>query len=122
MNSTCKFLGEDLDKEKGIYLRVPLEELKILQETVNSLPLEDSLKTNLIMQVKNDILQRLRYLQAIPAKKGLARAVRIIPGLIERLNKKVTFEFNGQDVMLDSEVAYELNTPYIYLEMLLTTE
>jgi two-component system chemotaxis sensor kinase CheA len=115
MESSRKFLGEDVDKEDGIFLRVPLEELKTLKDAVHHLPIEESLKNSLIFQVKNDIIQRIRYLQAIPAKKGLARAIRIIPGLVERLNKKVEFEFTGQELMLDCEIAYELNTPLVHL-------
>jgi two-component system chemotaxis sensor kinase CheA len=74
-----------------------------------------SLKEKMVLQLKEEILRRFRQLRAVPAKKGVARALKIVPGLMERLGKNAVFRFEGQETLLDCETASELNTPLIHL-------
>jgi two-component system chemotaxis sensor kinase CheA len=69
----------------------------------------------MIDEINEDIIRRLRLLFMVPAKKGFARAVKIVPGLIHRLGKNALFCFEGQDIPVDCEAAGELNTPLVHL-------
>jgi two-component system chemotaxis sensor kinase CheA len=115
MESSKKLLGDDLDREAGVYLRIPLEELKRHMVEIKAMAIDESLKHKMIDQIKNEILARLRTLCTVPAKKGFARALKIVPGLINRLGKNAEFKFDGQDTMIDYDVASELSTPLVHL-------
>lgn len=110
-----KILGEDLEGGSGIFLRIPLDELKKYIHEIHEMTITENLKDKMIDRVRDQILHRLRTLTTVPARKGLARAVKIVPGLIERLEKDIRFEFEGQEIPIDCETAHELNTPLIHL-------
>jgi chemotaxis protein histidine kinase CheA len=115
VENSKKLLGDDIDKETGMYLRIPLGELKRHMAEIKAMAIDEALKHKMIDQIKDEILRRLRTLLFVPAKKGFARAVKIVPGLIERLGKNAEFLFEGQDTAVDCEVASELNTPLVHL-------
>jgi sensor domain CHASE-containing protein/signal transduction histidine kinase len=115
VESSRKFLGDDIESEAGIYLRIPLRELKRQIVEIQSLQIEGSLKDRVASRIKDEIVKRLKTLQTVPAYKGLARSLKIIPGLIERIGKNVDFHFEGKDIPLDCEIAYNLNTPLIHM-------
>jgi sensor domain CHASE-containing protein/signal transduction histidine kinase/HAMP domain-containing protein len=108
-------LGDDIEKEIGVYLRIPLEELKRHMAEIKAMGIDESLKHRMIDEIKEEIIRRLRSLLMVPARKGFARAVKIVPGLIRRLGKDALFCFEGQDIPVDCETAGELNTPLVHL-------
>jgi two-component system, chemotaxis family, sensor kinase CheA len=110
-----KLLGEDIEKETGVYLRIPLEDLKRHLREIGEMAIDESLKHKMIDEIKGEITRRLRSLLIVPARKGFARAVKIVPGLIERLGKNAQFRFEGQDTPIDCEIAGELTTPLVHL-------
>jgi PAS domain S-box-containing protein len=110
-----RLLGDDIEKETGVYLRIPLEELKRHMAEIREMPIDESLKHVMIDKIKEEIIRRLRSLLVVPAKRGFARAVKIVPGLIQRLGKNARFNFVGQDSPIDCEAAAELNTPLVHL-------
>jgi len=110
-----RLLGEDVERESGIFLRIPLEELKRHMAEIREMSIDESLKHKMIDEIKDEIIRRLRSLLVVPAKRGFARAVKIVPGLIQRLGKNAQFNFEGQDTLIDCEVAGELITPLIHL-------
>ena len=108
-------LGDDFEKETGVFLRIPLAELKRHMAAIQEMTAKEPLDFGSIEEKKEEIMSRLRPLLTIPARKGFARAVKIVPGLVQRLGKNAHFTFNGQDTLVDCEAACELNTPIIHL-------
>lgn len=108
-------LGEEFDAEGGMSLRIPLAELRRHMEEIRRMHIDEELKAAMVAKIKEEILRRLRSLEAVPARRGLGRSLKIVPGLIERLGKDVEFAFGGQDTPVDCEVASELNTPLVHL-------
>jgi PAS domain S-box-containing protein len=108
-------LGEDIEKESGIFLRIPLEELKRHMSEIKEMTIDESLKHKMIDEIKAEIIRRIRSMLVVPARRGFARAVKIVPGLIQRLGKNAQFNFEGQETFIDCEVAGELVTPLIHL-------
>jgi sensor domain CHASE-containing protein/signal transduction histidine kinase/HAMP domain-containing protein len=112
--SAKRILGEEIEGG-GIFLRIPLEELKRHMQEIRAMTIDDNLKDKMIGRIKEEILLRLQHMRTVSARKGLARSLKIVPGLIERLGKNIRFEFEGQDILIDCEIAHELNTPLIHL-------
>lgn len=111
---TRKIMGDDIELS-DIYLRVSLKELNSHLKAIREMTIEEPLKSAMILKIKEEIIRRLKNLKYVPARKGLARSLKIIPGLIQRLEKDAQFTFEGQDEPIDYEVAYELNTPLVHL-------
>ena len=110
-----RILGDDLDSGSGIFLRISLDELKKYMNDIRAMAIDETLKDRMIGRIKEEILSRLKNLISVPARRGLARSLKIVPGLIERLGKKIRFDFEGQETAIDCEIAHELNTPLIHL-------
>jgi two-component system chemotaxis sensor kinase CheA len=51
----------------------------------------------------------------VPAKRGIAKALKLIPGLNARLQKDIVFSIHGEEIPIDCEIARELNTPLVHL-------
>jgi sensor domain CHASE-containing protein/HPt (histidine-containing phosphotransfer) domain-containing protein/HAMP domain-containing protein len=108
-------LGDDVGTEGTVYLRVASEDLRRYIEEIQGMAIEDALKNAMVGKIKEEVLRRLKLLRTVPARRGLARSVKIVPGLIERLGKDTEFRFEGQDTPVDCDVARELNTPLVHL-------
>jgi len=115
VQSSRRFLGDDIERESGILVQVSLNRLKGISDSIKDMCVEEELKNKIIGRLKHEILCRLKELRCIPASKGLARSLKIVPGLIDRLGKNARFAFQGQDTLIDSEVAHELNGPMVHL-------
>ncbi|OGS34859.1 MAG: hypothetical protein A2293_07030 [Elusimicrobia bacterium RIFOXYB2_FULL_49_7] len=116
VESARKILGDEVDREAGIFLKIPLSELKRYQAEIESMEIQSDLKEKLILKIKTEMLKRIRHLQNVPAKKGLARSLKIVSNLKKRLNKEETvFRVEGEETPINAEVAHELNTPLIHL-------
>lgn len=109
------FLGDDPDEASGGYLRVPLERLRKEIAFVQSMAIDGTTQGLMLQRLKAEVTVRLKALSAVPARRGLARAVKIVPGVIERVGKDIDFVFAGQDTPIDYETALELNTPLVHL-------
>ncbi|MFH0919187.1 MAG: CHASE4 domain-containing protein [Fibrobacterota bacterium] len=115
VDSCKKILGDDITTTAGIFLRISLEELKRHITDIQAMPVDETLKDKMVLRLKEEILRRFRLLRTVPAKKGLARSIKIVAGLKERLGKCANFRFEGQDTLIDCETAHELNTPLVHL-------
>ncbi|MBN1983851.1 MAG: HAMP domain-containing protein [Chitinivibrionales bacterium] len=115
VSSSSTILGENLEKEKDLCLRIPLSNLRHHMDTIRTMTIDTSVKEKIVDKIKEVMLQRLKELELVPSRRGLGRSIKIVPSLINRLGKKVTFNFQGQDVLIDFEKACELNTPLVHL-------
>jgi two-component system chemotaxis sensor kinase CheA len=94
---------------------VSSEELRKHIEEIRRMAVEESLKDAIIARIKKEILRRLSSLREVPARRGLARSLKIVPGLIQRLGKDVAFELSGENTPIDCDIARELNTALIHM-------
>lgn len=99
-------LGDEI-ASTGPMLRIPLTSLQQLEGLAQRGELSENFRA--------ELAGKLQELQQIPAKKGLERTTRLIPGLISRLGKKVKFSFTGEEVPIHYELAQELNGPLTHL-------
>ncbi len=107
VRETEKLLGVSLDGAKGAALRIDSHEIRRHMDEIGALPLAAGHRAA--------ILERLAELRRIDLKKGLARSLRIVPGLIQRLDKDVEFRVEDGGLRLDCDVAHELNGPLVHL-------
>ncbi len=105
-----RILGDDGLESGGMYLPVPLRELDAVSGMARQLCRE-----GMAGKRGGDLVRALRMLRMTPAKKGLARAVRIIGDLIRRTEKDIAFHFEGREALLDCEMARALNDPLVHL-------
>ncbi|MBF0547302.1 MAG: Hpt domain-containing protein [Candidatus Riflebacteria bacterium] len=98
-------LGEE--QETGPLMRIPLDEIKELAVKVK----ENNLSDNLI----NILSEKLSHFQKIPAKKAFERTIRLIPGLIARLEKEVQLIFSGGETPVHYDLARELNPVLVHI-------
>lgn len=113
--SARAILGEDAGAEGGVLLRVSSAEIASHMEYLKSLGhVPDSAEATAAL-LKREALARFAALRAVPAKRGLARSLRIVPGLIDRLAKDAVFDLVGADQEIDCDVARELNAPLIHM-------
>jgi two-component system chemotaxis sensor kinase CheA len=54
-------------------------------------------------------------MRTVPARKGLARSMKIVPDLIRRMQKNVAFTVEGNDTPIDCELAQELNASLVHI-------
>jgi sensor domain CHASE-containing protein/signal transduction histidine kinase len=113
---TAKLLfGEDFGENSDIFLRISLEKIKREFAALESLISTELIGLHKHNEIKQKIEMRFQALRAIPAKRGLAKAFKIVPGLLKKLEKNILFEIEGSDVPIDCEIARELNTPLIHI-------
>ena len=61
------------------------------------------------------LLDQLRAWQCVPAQKALAKALKIVPGLIQRLGKPIEFTLGRKEEPIPVRYAPALNTALIHL-------
>jgi len=115
VEGTKKILGDDAVDSTDIHLRISLAKLASEAATVQSLVERELVDAARAKRLAGAIARRLTALRCIPARKGFARALRIVPGLIQRLGKNVVFDFTGADVPIDVEAARDLTTALVHL-------
>lgn len=113
--SAKKIIGDDMSETSDITLKISLEKLKNISSIINDLLEKELLDSNTAHKLQCEITRQLDKLKAVPARKGLAKALKIVPDLIKKLQKEIVFDFEGADVPLDCEIAHELNTPLVHL-------
>lgn len=107
--------GEEVNESNDICLRIPLETLKFHFTALNKVLNCYFADHNYYSTIKNRIDQQYLELRSIPAKRGIAKALKIIHELIRKLNKNVEFDIKGAEIPIDCELAKQLNTPLIHL-------
>jgi sensor domain CHASE-containing protein/HPt (histidine-containing phosphotransfer) domain-containing protein len=110
-----KILGDDIIEHHDITVRISIEKLNRELDVIKTLLRNELVDNATMIRLQERIETQFKYLSTIPAKKGLAKALKILPGLIKKTNKNVLFEFTGEDIPINCEVAKELNTPLIHL-------
>jgi len=106
VGKTEKLLGQKIGDGETV-LRINASDIQSLIEKVASLQIQDS--------DRNAIIEILQSFRSVSVKKGLGQSLKIIPGLIERLEKNVVFELEDNNVRLDCDLSKELNTPFVHL-------
>ncbi|MBF0449634.1 MAG: Hpt domain-containing protein [Candidatus Magnetomorum sp.] len=106
VEKTEQLLGQKIGGGDTV-IRVSANDIKSLIERVSSMPIP----TN----ERESIVGTLQSFRNVSVKKGLGQALKIIPGLIERLDKEVVFELIDNNVGLDCDLSRELNTPFVHL-------
>jgi len=106
VEKTEKLLGQKIGDGDTV-LRVSANDIKLLIENVSQMPIP--------VNEKESIVKTLQSFRSVSVKKGLGQALKIIPGLIERLDKNVAFELNDNNLRLDCDLSKELNTPFVHL-------
>ncbi|MGK5092716.1 ATP-binding protein [Deltaproteobacteria bacterium TL4] len=103
---TEKLLGHILDESGDLQLRISSSEIKQQMYDISTMFIPD--------EPKKEIVSRLRTLRQLDVNKALARSIKIVPGLIERLEKDISFTVEDK-TRIDCDVANELNTPLVHL-------
>jgi chemotaxis protein histidine kinase CheA len=109
-----QIMGDDMDMSDTC-LRISLNKLRNEYRAIHALPVEQGSNRNNLTQLQVTIQQKFRELCSVPALKGFGRALRIIPDLIRRLKKQVNFQLVGGEILIDYEIARELNNPLVHL-------
>jgi two-component system chemotaxis sensor kinase CheA len=107
IDNTRHILGDDVELSDDIQLKVPLKQINKTMQIVSDMTLDS--------HYQSALLDNIRNLKEVPIRKGFARSLKIIPDLISRLKKDISFSFTDNDVMIDWEVANALNTALIHL-------
>ena len=115
VESTRKIMGDDLGDGNDLYLKIALSKLKEESAAINELLGRQLLDRDIADRLLRGIESHLRTLRYIPARRGFGKALKIVPGLISRLQKNVQFKCEGGEVPVDCEIARELNTPLVHL-------
>jgi sensor domain CHASE-containing protein/HPt (histidine-containing phosphotransfer) domain-containing protein len=113
--SAKKIIGDEISETSDITLKISLEKLKTISSIINNLLEKELLDHKTAAKLHCEINKQLYKLRSVPARKGLAKALKIVPDLIKKLQKEIVFDFEGADVPLDCELARELNTPLVHL-------
>ncbi len=104
---TSKLLGHGIGDEDDAVLRISARALSAQMEKIEAMAIPEA--------ARREILAGLNGFRLVPARKGLGRALRIVPALVERLYKEVSFAIDGEETLLDLDVARILNTPLVHL-------
>jgi sensor domain CHASE-containing protein/signal transduction histidine kinase len=115
VDNAAKILGEDVDNASEINLRITLDKIRTECLAVREIIRNDLDDTAVARALTVKIEQRLQNLREIPARRGLAKALKIMPGLLQRCGKNITINFGGAEVPIDCELARELTSPLIHL-------
>lgn len=110
-----ELFGDEFNDNPDIHLRIPLERIKNGFKSFDNTLQAERLNPDQYRRISDKLKQQLVSLRQIPAKRGLAKALKTAPGVIRRLQKNINFTINGSEILLDCEIAKDLNTPLIHL-------
>jgi len=106
VQKTEKLLGQKIGGGDTV-LRVNASDIQSLIDKVSNLPIQ--------CNDRDVILETLQSFRSVSVQKGLGQALKIIPGLIERLEKDVVFDLQDNNARLDCDLSRDLNTPFVHL-------
>jgi signal transduction histidine kinase/molybdopterin converting factor small subunit len=106
VEKTEKLLGQKIGGGDTV-IRVNASDIQSLIEKLSrlSIPADD----------KESLIGTLQSFRSVSVQKGLGQALKIVPGLIERLEKNVVFDLQDNNARLDCDLSRELNTPFVHL-------
>ena len=114
-NARNLFGDEMLENSTDLHLRVSLDKIKhqsaLLRQLVDRHLVENSEGKEIIEALNAALCQS----RCIPARKGFAKVLKIIPGLSRRLEKPIHFDIVGGETPLDYEIAHKLNNALVHL-------
>ncbi|MBF0410330.1 MAG: Hpt domain-containing protein [Candidatus Riflebacteria bacterium] len=99
-------LGEEAETS-GAILRIPLSEIRQIEESLRKFENPEN--------GMNQVIRHVNDLQKITARKAFLRITRLIPGLMERLQKNAEFSFIGEETPIHYEMAQQLSAPLMHL-------
>jgi len=106
VEKTEKLLGQKIGGGDTV-LRVNASDIQSLIEKVFNLPIQSD--------DRDAIIATLQSFRSVSVQKGLGQALKIVPGLVERLEKDVVFNLEDNNARLDCDLSRELNTPFVHL-------
>ncbi len=115
VESTRRILGDSISDHSDQHIRISLNKIQQQTDSIRDIITEGVLDYHQSKTLSNKVVAALRPLQSIPAQRGLAKALKIIPGLSRRLGKKVDISFIGGDVEIEYLCAHALNTVLVHL-------
>jgi sensor domain CHASE-containing protein/HPt (histidine-containing phosphotransfer) domain-containing protein/two-component sensor histidine kinase len=110
-----KITGDDIGEENDLYLRIALSRLKEVNAAVNEQLNRQVPDKDIASRLQRSVSTQLKGLRYIPARRGLGKALKIVPGLASRLQKILQLKCEGGEVPVDCEIARELNAPLVHL-------
>jgi sensor domain CHASE-containing protein/signal transduction histidine kinase len=114
VEQTRGILGDEGADGGTAHLRVSLERLRGAAAAVDRLVAE-ALRGAVRPGLQEEIARQLEGLTDVPARRALARALKIVPGLLTRVGKSIRFTVVGEDTPIPYEIGKELNTPLVHL-------
>lgn len=105
---TRKILGDEFSQSEDILLKIPLTTLNQLYCSIEQILKTDQKQLALIAQ-------QFQQFRAVPVKRGMAKAFKIVPSLQKRFATDISFTLDGGDLLIDCALASQLNTPMIHL-------
>lgn len=110
-----RVLGESSAGGTELHIKLPLEKIASIRAAfasfVENLTECSAHRAGLMEKVDRVIMD----LREIPARRGFAKTLRMVPGLINRCEKMVNFRFVGADVPIDCAAARELDCALMHL-------
>jgi len=106
VRKTEKLLGQKIGGGDTV-LRINASDIQSLIEKIANLPIPP--------EDQKELIGMLQSFRSVSVQKGLGQALKIIPGLIERLEKNVVFDLQDNNTRLDCDLSRELNTPFVHL-------
>ncbi|MBI5446948.1 MAG: HAMP domain-containing protein [Deltaproteobacteria bacterium] len=110
----ARLLG-DTEGERNLNLRVSAQEIAEHIRGVEAAAKDVGTEKAEVRRMRDEAVGRLRSLRTVPAPRALARSVRLVTGLAERLSKDVEFRFEGDDTRIDVDLAPALNRVLLHL-------
>lgn len=108
-------LGNDFNENPDIHLRIPLEQIKNDFIAFDRILMNSGLTHENYNKIREDIFSYFVTIRLTPAKRGLAKALKTAPTIIDRLKKNVSLVISGENTLIDCEIARDLNNPLIHL-------
>jgi sensor domain CHASE-containing protein/HPt (histidine-containing phosphotransfer) domain-containing protein/two-component sensor histidine kinase len=107
--------GDDFNENPDIHLRIPLERIKSEFFAFDKILMNSGLTHENYSIIRDRIFSHFVNIRLVPAKRGLAKALKTAPNIISRLQKNVSFVITGENTLIDCEIARNLNNPLIHL-------
>ncbi len=107
--------GDDFNENPDIHLRIPLEQIKSEFFAFDRILMNSGLTHENYCKIRESIFSHFINIRLVPAKRGLAKALKTAPNVIDRLQKNVSLVISGENTLIDCEIARDLNNPLIHL-------
>ncbi len=108
-------LGDDFNENPDIHLRIPLEQIRNDFLAFDRILMNTGLTHENYNKIRKSIFIHFVNMRLTSAKRGLAKALKTAPNIIDRLQKNVSLVISGENTLIDCEIARDLNNPLIHL-------